>query len=357
MKIRVCVSVLLLLCEHQVFAAEVHQEKLSFIGYLETYYLHDFNEPSNSVRPSYTYSHNVTNKPSINLALIKANFIDERMRANFSVGSGSYMRANYASEPRDLQKILEANVGFKLSDNLWLDAGVMPSHIGFESAIGLDNWTVTRSMLADNSPYFETGIKLSYASDDGKLYISGLLLNGWQRIQRPDGNTTPSVGHQVTYKPNSNITLNSSSYIGNDKSDADRRVRYFHNFYGQYKINYQWSLMAGFDVGAEQSQKNSKSYNVWLSPIIITRYSYSDKLSFSARAEYYQDKDQVIINTDTPNGFRTFSYSVNLDYSVSNNLAIRAEIRKFHSKDKIFQQHKGFSADSLTATTSAILHF
>ena len=324
---------------------------------METYYLHDFNRTSDNIRPSFTYSHNVTDKPSINLAFIKANLNTDRVRANLALGSGTYMRANYALEPRDLQKVFEANIGLKLSDNLWLDAGVMPSHIGFESAVGMDNWTLTRSILADNSPYFETGARLSFTSDDGKWYASGLILNGWQRIQRTDGNTTPSIGHQLTYKPNSKVTLNSSSYIGNDKSDQDRRMRYFHNFYGQYQLNEQWGLITGFDIGAEQKERNSSRYNVWFTPIVIAKYAYSDKLSFSARAEYYQDKDQVIITTDTPNGFRTYSYSANVDYRLSNNIALRAELRKFHSKDEIFQDRNSFSEESLAATTALTLNF
>lgn len=360
MKISSNLILWIVLFVQQAFAAEESQPDLSNLsvsGYLETYYLHDFNRPSNDLRPGFTYSHNVTDKPSINLGFIKANLSSERVRANLAVGSGTYMRANYALEPKDLQKLFEANIGLKLFDTIWLDAGIMPSHIGFESAVGLDNWTVTRSMLADNSPYFETGLRLSYTSEDGKWYASGLILNGWQRIQRPDGNTTPSIGHQLTYKPNSRITLNSSSYIGNDKSDEDRRMRYFHNFYGQYQLNDQWGLITGFDIGAEQADKNSSRYNIWLTPIIIAKYSYSDKLSMSARAEYYQDKDELIVTTGTPNGFRTYSYSANLDYKIANNFALRAELRKFHSKDKIFQRKNSLSDESLTATTAIVMHF
>jgi hypothetical protein len=360
MKINNSLTILTLLCNLPVFAAETdlsEASNLTISGYLETYYLHDTNHPADKLRPSFTYSHNVTDKPSINLGFIKANLNSEHVRANLALGSGTYMRANYALEPRDLQKIFEANVGLKLTGNVWLDAGVMPSHIGFESAIGLDNWTVTRSMLADNSPYFETGVRLSYTSDDGKWYASGLILNGWQRIQRPDGNSTPAIGHQLTYKPNAKITLNSSSFIGNDKSDDDRRMRYFHNLYGQYQLNDQWGLTTGFDIGAEQAERNSKRYNLWLTPVVIAKYTYSEKLSLTARAEYYQDKDGVIVTTDTPNGFRTLSYSTNLDYKLTNHVAVRAELRKFHSKDKIFQNGSGFSDESLTATTALVFNF
>jgi len=360
MKIKVILVTTLLLFHHHTFAeiASVQQaSNLTISGYLETYYLHDFNHSTEDERPSFTYSHNIVEKPSINLGLLKANLNTDRVRANLALGSGTYMRANYAVEPRDLQKVFEANIGLKLNDNLWLDAGVMPSHIGFESAIGLDNWTLTRSMLADNSPYFETGVKLSYTSDDGKWVASGLILNGWQRIQRPDGNSTPAIGHQLTYKPNSKITLNSSSFIGNDKSDNDRRMRYFHNFYGQYQLTDQWGLITGFDIGAEQAQRNSSDYKVWFTPVIITQYKYSDKLSVTARAEYYQDKEEVIVTTDTPNGFRTWSYSANLDYMFNSHFALRTELRKYHSKDPIFQENKGFDDESLVFTTAAIISF
>ncbi len=269
------------------------------------------------------------------------------------------MQANYAAEPKDLQKVFEANIGLKLSDqyNLWLDAGVLPSHIGFETAVGAENWTLTRSILADNSPYFETGLRLSYTSVDGKWYASGLLLNGWQRIQRPEGNTMPSFGHQLTYKPNPKITLNSSSFIGNDKSDKNRKMRYFHNFYGQYQLDDHWSLITGFDIGAEQRERNSNSYNVWFTPIVITRYAYSDWLSITARAEYYQDKNGVIVDTGTPSGIRTTSYSANVDFKVSTNVGLRAELRKFHSKDDIFLDNHRPSQNNFIATTALTFSF
>lgn len=328
-------------------------------GYAEGYYLHEFNGNGIEQRPDFTYSHNVSHAPSINLALIKASFNQPKLRANLAIGGGTYMRANYAAEPDNLQKIFEANVGVKLSDqhNLWLDVGVMPSHIGFESAIGADNWTVTRSLLADNSPYFETGARVAYTSDDGQWYVSGLLLNGWQRIQRPDGNTTPAIGHQLTYKPNSKVTLNSSSFIGNDKSDRARKMRYFHNLYGQFQLNDQWSVIAGLDLGAEQAEHNSQRYHTWFTPIMIARYTYSERVAFAGRVEYYQDQHGVIIDTGTPNGFKTAAYSINMDINLTPNALLRTELRAFNSQDKLFTKDDHLSDNSLIATTSLSLRF
>jgi hypothetical protein len=329
-------------------------------GYLETYYIQDFNNPNNHRRPEFVYSHNVTDSSSINLAMLKAAFATDRIRGNLALGSGTYMRANYAAEPHGLRNLYEANIGIKLSqqNNLWLDIGVMPSHIGFESAVGIENWTLTRSLMADNSPYFETGAKLSYTSDDGKWLASGLLLTGWQRIHRPDGNTTPAIGHQLTYKPNEKITFNSSSFIGNDKSDAQRQMRYFHDFYMQWQLNDQWGLITAFDIGAEQAATDNGSYHIWYSPNIVLRYSYSDRLQFAARLEHYQDKHGVIINTGTEHGFQTTGYSVNMDYRLNPRMVWRNELRQFNSRDAIFDQdHSRISHDNLMAVTALTLSF
>ncbi|MFN8396073.1 MAG: outer membrane beta-barrel protein [Bacteroidia bacterium] len=73
--------------------------------------------------------------------------------------------------------------------------------------IGKDCWTLTRSMVADNTPYFESGLKVGHTSADGKWFISGLILNGWQRMSHPVGYNLPAVGHQLTWKPKESIAL------------------------------------------------------------------------------------------------------------------------------------------------------
>lgn len=336
------------------------EKPLTISGYAEVYYQYDTNNPLNNKRPGFVYSHNRNNEVSLNLAFLKANYSTEKLRANLALGVGSYMSANYASEPDVLKNIYEGNVGFKISKNhdLWIDAGIFSSHIGFESAVGKDNWTLTRSLFADNSPYFETGAKISYTSPSGKWFVSGLILNGWQRIQRVEGNSTPAFGHQVIYKPSAKLTLNSSSFVGNDKPDSIRQMRYFHNFYGIYQVNEKFGITAGFDIGAEQKQKGSNDYNTWFTPVLIAKFNATKKFSITARGEYYQDKAGVIIATRTPNGFKTFGYSLNADYAILPNLVWRTEVKNLNSKDDIFvKRNEFFTSNSFTATTALAISF
>lgn len=311
---------------------------LKFSGYVETYYMYDFNQPENNVRPAFIYSHNRHNEVALNLGFLKAAFDNGSVRGNLALMAGTYANANLAAEQGVMKNVFEANAGVRLSKsaNLWIDGGIFASHIGFESAIGKDCWNMTRSILADNSPYYESGAKLSYTSPSGKWFVSGLVLNGWQRIQKVDGNKSLSFGHQLTYKPNAKVTLNSSSFIGNDRPSDDKRMRYFHNFYGQFQLTDSFGLITGFDIGAEQKAKDSESYNSWYAPVVIAKWGLSEKASVAARAEYYNDEKGVIIATGTENGFQTWGFSLNFDYSIYPNVMWRVEARTLDSRDEIF---------------------
>lgn len=341
-------------------AQETDERPLKLSGFAEVYYQYDFHNPENNSRPGFIYSHNRNNEVNVNLAFVKVSYETEKFRANLALGAGTYMNANYAAEPGVLKNIYEANLGYKISKskNIWIDAGVLPSHIGFESAIVKDNATLTRSIAAENSPYFETGVKISYTSDNEKWFVSGLVLNGWQRIQRPDGNSTPAFGHQVSFMPNEKWTISSSSFIGNDKADSIRQMRYFHNLYGMYKLNPKWEIRAGFDIGAEQKFKGSDAYNIWYTPVLIAYFLPSEKIRMGARAEYYHDENQVMITSGTEDGLQTFGYSLNFDYQILTNLLWRTEIKNFHNRNEVFiNRENELEKNSFSAITSISVNF
>lgn len=336
--------------------ATAQTNQLSLSGYIEVYYAHDFAKPVNNLRPSFTYNHTRHNEVNLNLGLLKAAYATDNVRANLGLMVGTYAQYNLAAESDLFQNVYEANAGVKLSknSNCWLDAGIFPAHIGWESAIGKAGWTLTRSIAAENSPYYEAGVRVSYTSSDNKWFLSGLILNGWQRIQRPDGNRSAAFGTQVTFKPSASVTLNSSTFIGNDKPEAIRLCRYFHNFYGIFQLNKQVGLILGFDAGAEQKTKGSDAHNTWYSPAAILRYQPSEKVFLAGRVEYYCDEKGVIISTGTPNGFKTWGYSANIDYNPYQNIIFRLESKAFESKDAIFTRENGTSDSNNTAVTVAV---
>lgn len=330
----------------------------TFNGYAEAYYTYDFNKPADNNRPGFIYSHNRHNEFNVNLAYVKGSYNADKVRANLAIGVGTYMNANYAAEPGTLKNIYEADAGFKIGKkNLWLDAGILPSHIGFESAVSKDCWNITRSILADNTPFFEGGVRLSFTSEDSKWYLAALALNGWQRITRVPGNSLMSFGTQITYKPSSNATLNYSTFIGTDKPDSARLNRVYHNFYGIFQMSKQFGIITGFDIGTEQKAKGKDPKNTVYSPVLIVKYSIDDNWAIAARGEYYEDKNGVLIATGTTNGFKTTGVSMNVDYAPASNMLFRTELRSLNSKDNVFVKGNGFKNTNSFISTSFALSF
>ena len=319
-----------------VYGQEV--PKIKVTGYLETYFGYDFNKPTDNNRPGFIYSHNRHNEMNLNLGFLKGSYENGMIRANLAVMAGTYANANLAAEPGVLKNIFEANAGVKLSKsaNLWLDAGIFSSHIGFESAISKDCWVLTRNISSENTPYYESGAKVTYGTNDGKFSAAAFYLNGWQRMTRQNGNSQPAGGLQLTWKPTSTITVNYSNYLGTEGADSVRVQRFYHNIYGIFQLTDQFGVTLGFDYGSQEKQKGSNERNEVLSPVAIAQYKITPKWAVAGRVEYYEDKNGVFISTGTPNGFKTTGYSLNVDYAPISNAVLRLEGKVYDSKDQIF---------------------
>ncbi|MFP5079753.1 porin [Pedobacter sp. JCM 36344] len=333
--------------------------KIRVTGYLETYFGYDFNKPTDNNRPGFVYSHNRHNEMNLNLGFIKGNYENGRIRANLAVMAGTYANANLAAEPGVLKNVFEANAGLKLSRNanLWLDAGIFSSHIGFESAISKDCWVLTRNISSENTPYYESGTKLTYGTNDGKFTVAGFYLNGWQRMTRQDGNSQPAGGLQLTWKPTATITVNYSNYLGTEGADSVRVQRFYHNVYGIFQLTEKFGVTVGFDYGTQEKEKGSNEINVVLSPVAIAQYKISGNWAVAGRVEYYEDKNGVFISTGTANGFKTTGYSLNLDYAPISNAVIRLEGKLYDSKDRIFTRDLNAVNHNAALTASFAVSF
>ena len=333
-------------------------KNVSVHGYIEAYYCYDSSNPKDHERGNALYSFNRHNEVAINLAMIKLNFDNGSSRANVGLMAGTYALYNLAQEPGNLQNIYEANVGVRLSkkQDLWFDMGVMPSHIGFESAIGQDCWNLTRSLVADNTPYYENGARLSYTSPSKRWYLSALALNGWQRMWMTSANLARSFGHQITFKPNSKWTINSSSFAGNTSYSFGNLTRLYHNFYTIYTPTEKWGITANFDCGLQESELSPKFNEQWWSGVLAVRRVISNQLALAARIEQYYDPNQIQITYYTLGNFDTKSASLNLDWKISDNAMWRFEGRAF-SKDFLKSLEGAKTEATYAFTTSLSMKF
>ena len=342
---------ILILLPFSIFSQEKDSLKIKVSGFLEAYYAYDFSNPTTDAKLPFMYNYNRHNEFNVNNGLIRAQLQYGNAYTSIAVHAGTYVDDNYASE--DIKFVSEAFVGMYLNDNKKssIEVGIMPSYIGFESATTATNLTLTRSILAENSPYFMTGIKYKYEPND-KWSFSGLVTNGWQRINKSQKDVTPSFGTQITYKPSEKATLNWSTFIGKEFYGTELGMRYFSNLYWDNTWNSKWRTILGFDFGIQDSSSLNDKHLFWMSPVLITQYSINSKWQTAVRLEYYQDEDNVIIATD--DAFKTSGASLNFDYLPNSKVKLRTEARYFDSKEAIFFDNK---SNNFFVTTSLSFEF
>jgi hypothetical protein len=336
-----------------------HQKpQITITGFVDAFYVYDFNRPVGN-RQDFFFNHNRHNEFNINNAVAFFALEHQKYRMNLALHAGTYAQDNYAHEQVMLRALHEANVGISLNkkNTLWLDAGIFGSHMGFESALSIDNPTLTRSFVAENSPYYLSGAKLTYNLGE-KWELAAIVSNGWQRIQRLEGNSIPSGGTQVVFKPTDNFLLNWSTFATTEFPDSLRRMRYFNNLYANFKLGKKISVITGFDFGIEQATFQSSNYNEWFAPVIITRYDYNNHWGFAIRGEYFHDAYGTIIPVQSnASEFKTTAISANIDYRPSSNLALRVEGRYLSSTEDVLPTSQGFSNNNFFLALSLAVKF
>jgi hypothetical protein len=326
------------------------QQGLRWDAFADAYYAYDFTQLPGGSR-SFATQPARHNEFNLNLAMVRARYDAERLRGVVALGVGTYMESNYGAEPDHYRHLLEASAGYNLGGSTWLDAGVLPSHIGLESAVSAANWTYTRSLAAEYSPYYETGVRLSFQPS---ARVSGALLvmNGWQNIR--ETNDGKAAGLQLQFRPTERVLLNYSNYIGDEApSGADERmIRFFNDFYVQVTASDRLGLAAVFDVGTQDLGDESAT---WWNATGIARLTLSDAWALALRGEYFSDPDQAVISTGEDEGFETAAGTVGLDFFPVTNVLLRVEGRLFSSQDAVWPSDTVLKKrDSFLVTSVAV---
>lgn len=271
--------------------------------YADVYYLNS----SKGVKSPLFYNHTTVNTPAINLGMVE--FFVDKKRWSFQSGImlGTYSQKNLAAEPNFWKQIYQLNLAFQLNSKSQLMAGIFPSHIGLESAKNLENDCFSRSYLAENSPYYESGLAWTY-NPSTNLSFRVLALTGWQTIAK----FNPALGTQIGYSGKSGWKINSSQFLGNE----GKGTRIFLNNFAQIPISRQFSGTIGMDVGFESSR-------VWHGGLAYLTWKPNKKIRMSGRVEYYSDQHAIIM----PAAFTDIAKSVSLDYIFNKMFMLRSEIK------------------------------
>lgn len=332
---------------------------VKFGAFVDGYYAWDFNRPRTLDR-AYTTQPARHNEFNVNLAYVEAVLSGERVRGRLALQAGTSVQANYLGEPavgsysggnlaRHLQ---EAVAGIRLSPTLWLDGGIYLSHIGSESWISRDNLTYTRSLIADYSPYYQSGVKLTWQATPA-LTAQLNVVNGWQVIS--ESNEDKAIGGRVDWAATPRVTLSAYNLIGSETPDsAARQLRIFHGASVKFVPIDRVTLVGTFDVGAQDLGDETGR---WYGTSLIARVQATPAVALVGRVERYDDPDQVLIVTGVSEPFAATGGSIGVDVSPAPRVLWRTELRALSGGDELFPARDGRKTTNAFLVSSLALTF
>lgn len=333
-------------------------------GFVDSYFAYDFNRPP-ALDRAYTTQAARHDEFNINLAFLDASLTANRVHGRFAAQFGTSVQANYAAEPRvgtlsgpDVSRFIqEAFIGYHVAKPLWLDGGVFFSPFGSENWISRDNWTYTRSLIADNSPYYEAGIRAIW-QPTGAVSAQLHLINGWQNVS--ETNSDKALGVRLDYIATPRLTISYDAFAGNEAPDGSpKQLRLWNEVIGQLAATPALQFRATYDYG-EQQRGAGRGSAGWRGYAVLARVQPSRTTAVAARVEGYSDSEQVIVPTGHPYGLRATGASLNVDVTPAPRLLWRAELRTLAARDPLFPSRRdqsGVARNDPFVVTSLALTF
>ena len=340
--------------------------KVTLGGFVDGYYAWDVGRPA-SLDRSFAGGALFTTQPArhnefnVNLAFLELKLDGAAVRGRLALQTGTSVQSNYAGEPArgtvsgpQLSRFVqEAVVGVKVAKNMWVDGGIFFSHMGVEGWISRDNPSYSRSLVSDYSPYYQSGVKLTWTPTSA-LTAQLDVVNGWQNIS--ENNSGKGVGTRLDWTPRDGMTL---SYYNFFSDEAGSQLRSFNGVDAKIARG-AWTVVGEADVGS-QSHRGSASSD-WYGLMALVRRQVSPHTALIARVERFVDDDQVVIATGmvgtTPNPpFHGNGASFGVDVSPAPRVLWRTEVRGFHNQQAVFpdgtgapRRSGGFAVTSLAVT-------
>lgn len=341
--------------------------RVTFGGFADTYYAYDFGKPASMDR-SFAGGSTFTTQPArhnefnVNLAYVEANLSGDRVRGRLALQAGTSVHSNYSGEPSVgvlsggtlSRHIQEAFAGYQVTPSLWIDGGIFYSHMGMESWASKDNLAYTRSLAAEYSPYYSSGVRATWAASP-KLTARVDVVNGWQNIS--ETNTDKGVGLRLDYAATSTIAL---TYYNFFNGETGGRQRMFNGVGLKLTPDAKTTLVAQFDVGSLEAARGGGDASSWYGFTVMGRRALTEHVALVGRVERFDDEDQVNIATGLSDPFRGNGLSIGFDVAPHAQFLWRTELRGFSNEDSIFPNADGpgtISSRSLFVVSSFSLIF
>ena len=301
-------------------------------GFIDLYYASNANRPFNHLNfiPGTGTTAEHADEIALNLAAIEVVRKPAPFGFHLTLVGGDGANVVHAGEPgihghHRVRNLYQASVAYT-QEKLTVEAGVYPSHIGFEGFFSKDNWNYTRGWLGELSPYYQAGVKAAYAWNDhwsGQLHV----LQGWQLIH--DNNHAKSVGTQIAYSAG-RLSASVNTLIGPELANDNKDSRVFVDLIATYNVTPKLTAAASLDRGRQELP--GTAYANWLGESVWGRYAMNTRHAVAVRADRLRDPNSAISGFSQTISSGTLTY----EFDPTKNFILKAEGRRDHSTSAVF---------------------
>jgi hypothetical protein len=287
---------------------EAEAPKFSFSGYIDSYYMLNFNSPtSRSNLGASGYERAFDQKSNqFSLGLVQTKFgyatksadvvVDLTFGPNADLGQyGNVIGPLGAGKASTALAIKQAYFNWKASDKFTLTVGQFGTHIGYEVIDAPINYNYSLSNLFNNGPFYHIGAKANYAFSDKFSAMVGLV-NNVDNLN--DNNASKGFIYQVFTSPAAGwnvyvngISSNESAPLASGKDDTgsynllDLTTSYQITPKYLLGVNAAYGTQTG-DFQGGGTVGNSKS---WGGVALYSNYAFTDKFSLGGRYEVFDN--------------------------------------------------------------------
>jgi len=326
----------------------------SVTGYIDAYYAYYTDSASPGGFQKFSSTSPISNSPSLNTAQIAVHYTSNKIRCTAVLQAGDISSATWAPAP--YKHLMEAHLGVKICNKLWIDGGFFRAHFGTEFLLPSENLTSSLSIGTFYDPYYESALRLNF-NPTTKLEVNLFLLNGYGVFV--DNNHKKSLGTGVTYALNDNGGIGYTNYLGDDSPTPpsgvtnSSRLRFHNNIF----LNYQFSkvkLQVGGDYCLQQNSDlatGTRSAGMFTA-LATAKYLWTKRFAVYGRAEIFNDPDgymSTVISDRTGKltGYKLTGLTLGAEYKPTKESYVRLEARAIKmNEDQYIFNYNGVHQNS-----------
>ncbi|QIP14047.1 porin [Spirosoma aureum] len=354
--------------------------KFTFSGYMDTYYLGNFNNPKSQSNLGLNGS-GVGNARAfdqkagqfgIGLIQAKATYTADKVDAVMDLTFGTFADlGNYGNNVGLLGTpgstalaIKQAYIVFKATPKLSFTAGQFGTHIGYEVIDAPVNYNYSLSNLFNNGPFYHIGLKAQYAFSDRAYLMLGVVNNVDNLV---DNNKKKGLIGQFFFSPVSGWNVYLNGIISNEASKDVDGVKADDASYSLFDLTTTYQITSKFYLGlnaATGSQKGDyqgvggpSTSKSWGGVAVYTNYAFTDKFGLGLRYETFDNKNGARALTDAAgNGASVNSITITGNITAADgHVLLKPELRLDSYSANKFEKNDGSLTKSQTTLGMAAI--